>query len=69
TSAIFWGLANLEIRQIDLLLQFPQVGLIPEWLQFWSGITFVGLLGCTIALSLAVIHYVIIPILRLLGWK
>ncbi|EDZ97029.1 MAG: serine/threonine-protein kinase [Limnospira sp. PMC 1291.21] len=68
TSAIFWGLANLNILPI-YLLQFPQVSLIAEWVQFRYAITFVGLLGCTIALSLAVIHYTIIPILRLIGWK
>jgi serine/threonine protein kinase len=41
----------------------------PSWLQFWMSIGFFGVLGGAIALYLGICHYLIIPVLRWLGWK
>ncbi|MEB3881889.1 serine/threonine-protein kinase [Lyngbya sp. CCY1209] len=68
TAAIFWGLGVSNLLPPEVL-QFPTVGLQAEWQQFRLGIAFVGLLGCAIGLCLGGIHYLIVPILRWLGWR
>lgn len=39
------------------------------WLQVWGAIAFFGLLGSAIGLCLGVSHYLVVPLLRWLGWK
>ncbi|MEG4535011.1 serine/threonine-protein kinase [Microcoleus sp. D2_18a_D3] len=39
------------------------------WLQVWGSIVFFGLLGSAIGLCLGVSHYLVVPVLRWLGWK
>ncbi|MEG4998672.1 serine/threonine protein kinase [Microcoleus sp. B4-D4] len=39
------------------------------WLQVWGAIAFFGLLGSTIGLCLGVSHYLVVPVLRWLGWR
>ncbi|WP_293154029.1 serine/threonine-protein kinase [Microcoleus sp. bin48.metabat.b7b8b9.023] len=39
------------------------------WLQIGSSIAFFGLLGSAIGLCLGVSHYLVVPLLRWLGWK
>ncbi len=38
-------------------------------LQFWGSIVFFGLLGSAIGLCLGVSHYLVVPVLRWLGWR
>ncbi|ERT09048.1 kinase domain protein [Lyngbya aestuarii BL J] len=68
TTGIFWGL-SLDQTFPPEVLQFPSVGIQPQWEEFWFGLGFIGLLGCATGLSLAVSHYLIVPILRWLGWR
>jgi hypothetical protein len=39
------------------------------WLQVWGSIVFFGLLGSAIGLCLGVSHYLVVPLLRWLGWR
>jgi hypothetical protein len=39
------------------------------WLQVWGSIVFFGLLGSAIGLCLGVSHYLVVPVLRWLGWR
>ncbi len=39
------------------------------WLQVWAAVAFFGLLGSAIGLCLGVSHYLVVPLLRWLGWK
>ena len=39
------------------------------WLQVWGSVAFFGLLGSAIGLCLGVSHYLVVPLLRWLGWK
>ncbi|MEG4320322.1 MULTISPECIES: serine/threonine-protein kinase [unclassified Microcoleus] len=39
------------------------------WLQVWGSIAFFGLLGSAIGLCLGISHYLIVPVLRWLGWR
>lgn len=39
------------------------------WLQVWGAIAFFGLLGSAIGLCLGVSHYLVVPVLRWLGWR
>lgn len=41
----------------------------PDWLQFWGCVAFFGLLGGAIAFCLGISHYVVVPVLRWLGWR
>lgn len=41
----------------------------PNWLQFWGSIAFFGLMGSAIGLCLGASHYLIVPLLRWLGWR
>ncbi|MDY7021040.1 MAG: serine/threonine protein kinase, partial [Cyanobacteriota bacterium] len=68
TAGIFWGL-SLDQTFPLAMLQFPSVGTQPQWQEFWLGLGFIGLLGCGIGLSLSASYYLIVPILRWLGWK
>ena len=68
TTAIFWGL-GLDPTFPDAVLQFPSVGIRPDWLEFWFGLGFIGILGCSTGLCLGVSHYLVIPLLRWLGWR
>jgi hypothetical protein len=40
-----------------------------DLLQVWGAVAFFGLLGSAIGLCLGVSHYLIVPLLRWLGWK
>ncbi|MGB3403394.1 MAG: serine/threonine-protein kinase [Microcoleaceae cyanobacterium] len=51
------------------LLTFPTVGIRPDWQEFWWNLGFIGLLGVITGLWLGVSHYLIIPLLRGLGWR
>ena len=68
TTAIFWGL-SLDQTFPPQVLHFPSVGTQPQWEEFWFGLGFVGLLGCATGLCLGASHYLIVPILRRLGWR
>ncbi len=68
TTAIFWGL-SLDPTFPSAMLQFPSVGTQPQWREFWLGLGFIGTLGCATGLSLAISHYLIVPILRWFGWR
>ncbi|MFY7805166.1 MAG: serine/threonine protein kinase [Limnoraphis robusta] len=68
TTGIFWRL-SLDPTFPPEMLQFPAVMTQPQWREFWLGLGFVGILGCTTGLCLAVSHYLIVPILRWLGWR
>ena len=39
------------------------------WLQVWGSVVFFGLLGSAIGLCLGVSHYLVVPVLRWLGWR
>ena len=39
------------------------------WLQVWGSVAFFGLLGSAIGLCLGVSHYLVVPVLRWLGWR
>ncbi|MEG4572445.1 serine/threonine-protein kinase [Microcoleus sp. N3A4] len=39
------------------------------WLQVWGTVAFFGLLGSAIGLCLGVSHYLVVPLLRWLGWR
>jgi hypothetical protein len=39
------------------------------WLQVWGSIVLFGLLGSAIGLCLGVSHYLVVPVLRWLGWR
>ena len=51
------------------LLTFPIVGIRPDWQEFWWNLGFIGLLGVITGFWLGVSHYLIVPILRGLGWR
>jgi serine/threonine protein kinase len=69
TALIFSALHGLNLfpEQFWNLLRFSEGK--PSWLQFWMSIGFFGVLGGAIALCLGICHYLIIPVLRWLGWK
>jgi hypothetical protein len=48
-----------------LVPSYPEL----SWLQVWGAIAFFGLLGSAIGLCLGVSHYLVVPLLRWLGWK
>jgi Protein kinase domain len=48
---------------------FFQIQILPEATQVWEAIAFFGLLGSAIGLCLGVSHYLVVPLLRWLGWK
>ncbi|HLO50781.1 MAG TPA: serine/threonine-protein kinase [Kamptonema sp.] len=41
----------------------------PNWLQFWGSIAFFSLMGSAIGFCLGASHYLIVPVLRWLGWR
>jgi Protein kinase domain len=48
---------------------FFQIQILHEATQVWEAIAFFGLLGSAIGLCLGVSHYLVVPLLRWLGWK
>ncbi|MGL5082421.1 MAG: serine/threonine protein kinase, partial [Microcoleaceae cyanobacterium] len=67
-AGIFWGL-GLDSSFPEVALRFPMVSSPLEWETFWLSLAFTGILGSAIGLCLGVSHYLIVPILRWLGWR
>ncbi|NJK37310.1 MAG: serine/threonine protein kinase [Oscillatoriales cyanobacterium SM2_3_0] len=67
-AAIFWGL-GLDNSFPEIVLQFPMLNFVLDWETFWLSLAFSGILGCSIGLCLGISHYLIIPVLRWLGWR
>ncbi|NJK74558.1 MAG: serine/threonine protein kinase [Microcoleus sp. SU_5_6] len=69
STVVFLFLNALSIFPGSLLgilaPSYPVIG----WLQVWGAIAFFGLLGSAIGLCLGVSHYLVVPLLRWLGWK
>ncbi|MDJ0556328.1 MAG: serine/threonine-protein kinase [Microcoleaceae cyanobacterium MO_207.B10] len=69
TVIVFASLGNFKIFP-ELFLEFVVVSKSqPSLLEFFTSITFFGLLGCTAGFCLGVSHYIMMPILRWLGLR
>ncbi|MGB3535999.1 MAG: serine/threonine-protein kinase [Microcoleaceae cyanobacterium] len=68
TVCLFNLFGNYQLIPHELLT-FPTVGIRPDWLEFWWNLGFIGLLGAMTGLWLGISHYLIVPLLRGLGWR
>ncbi|MGF1494879.1 MAG: protein kinase [Microcoleaceae cyanobacterium] len=67
-SSIFKHLSLEGSFPLDVL-RFPLVNSGSPDAIFWMGLAFTGILGCSIGLCLSIIHYLVVPVLRWLGWR
>jgi hypothetical protein len=68
TGVIFSGLVRLNILPLEVLVHifsFSDGG----WLDFINTISFFSLLGITLGFWLGVSYYLLVPVLRWLGWR
>ena len=68
TGVIFSGLVRLNILPLDVLIHIFSFS-DGSWLDFINTISFFGLLGITIGFWLGVSCYLLVPVLRWLGWR
>jgi len=69
STGVFLFLNALSIFPGSFLESLTSSYAVLGWLQVWGAIAFFGLLGSAIGLCLGVSHYLIVPLLRWLGWK
>lgn len=68
TGTVFWGLAWLRLLPADILLDiFSRSD--ASWLDFTNSVAFFCLLGVMLGFWLGVSYYLLVPILRWLGWR
>ncbi|OCR00558.1 serine/threonine protein kinase [Oscillatoriales cyanobacterium USR001] len=67
--AMFAAINTLNIFPHNFLSFLLVNNNYPNWAQFCSTLIFFGLMGSGIGLCLGVSHYLIIPLLRWLGWR
>ncbi len=68
TGTVFGGLVGLRLLPTDVLLNiFSRSD--ASWLDFIDSISFFCLWGVTLGFWLGVSYYLIVPVLRLLGWR
>ncbi|WP_446393772.1 serine/threonine protein kinase [Coleofasciculus sp. E1-EBD-02] len=68
TGVIFSGLVRLNILPLEVLVHIFSFS-DGSWLDFINTISFFGLLGITIGFWLGVSYYLLVPVLRWLGWR
>ncbi|MFP5271336.1 serine/threonine protein kinase [Coleofasciculus sp.] len=68
TGMIFSGLVRLNILPLEVLVHIFSFSDV-SWSDFINTISFFGLLGITIGFWLGVSYYLLVPVLRLLGWR
>ena len=77
TAAFIASLAALRIGFTTHLWQLLTVSATPSaffvsspgWLEFWSCVAFFGLLGSALGFCLGISSYLVVPLLRFLGWR
>jgi hypothetical protein len=67
-GTVFGGLAWLGILPSDVLLSIFSHS-IASWPAFINSLTFFCLLGVTLGFCLGVSYYILVPVLRWLGWR
>ncbi len=68
TGMIFSGLVRLNILPLEVLVHIFSFS-DGSWLDFINTISFFSLLGITIGFWLGVSYYLLVPVLRWLGWR
>lgn len=68
TGVIFSGLVRLNILPLEVLVHIFSFS-DGSWLDFINTISFFCLLGITIGFWLGVSYYLLVPVLRWLGWR
>lgn len=69
TAGVFTGVKLLNLLPETFFSSLSWSDSHLSWPEFWGSIAFFGSLGGTIALCLGVSHYLIVPVLRWLGWR
>lgn len=69
STGLFLFLNALSIFPGSFLESFASSNATLGLLQVWGAVAFFGLLGSAIGLCLGVSHYLVVPLLRWLGWK
>ncbi|EDX71178.1 protein kinase domain [Coleofasciculus chthonoplastes PCC 7420] len=68
TGMLFSGLVRLNILPLEVLVHIFSFS-DGSWLDFINTISFFGLLGITLGFWLGVSYYLLVPVLRWLGWR
>ncbi|WP_446377842.1 serine/threonine protein kinase [Coleofasciculus sp. D1-CHI-01] len=68
TGMLFSGLVRLNILPLEVLIHIFSFS-DGSWLDFINTISFFSLLGITIGFWLGVSYYLLVPVLRWLGWR
>jgi len=68
TGMLFSGLVRFNILPLEVLVHIFSFS-DGSWLDFINTISFFGLLGITLGFWLGVSYYLLVPVLRWLGWR
>lgn len=66
-AAVFFALVSLGIAPPELLNLFP-LGVAPGWQELAGAIALLATLGATLGFWLGISYYLVVPIVRFLGW-